>query len=277
MKKLALSLLALLTLSSTTIACPVTHIGTLYVVNDQNKPLHAEVWVYNTANDSFKKKPTRKDDLDFYANENDSVNKRNSPINWRYDFYSGGLYFGNYTYDDEGFLVKKADKELLIRCEGYADVILTDLDFRYSKKYRASILVVVMYARKTIRTSNGYTTLTCLQHPGGLEVKDSIRLEFNDYIDHKTQTENQAEENMAIKIKLFPNPVTDFVILENKMEQHKNVLLRILSADGKELEQIKVEAEQHKIQMNWFAKGKYLLIVEDNLGHMLHRQWLIKL
>jgi hypothetical protein len=274
MKKLILNLLVFFCFQLISTACPVYHIGTLYVVNEQNKPLNAEVWMYHTAADSFKKKASFNNNKDWYFDEDEPTEEEAQKMSWRYIFYSGGFYFDYFGDDD---LRKKADKELLIRCEGYADVILTDLDFKRSDKYRPSVLVVVMYAQKTIRTSNGYTTISCLQHPGGLEVKDSMRLEFNDYIDHKTQTESQAEENLAIKIKLFPNPVTDYVILENKLEQHKQVLVKILSADGKELERINVEEEQHKIQMNWFNKGKYLLIVEDQSGHMLHRQWLVKL
>lgn len=245
--------------------CPVFIEGIIKIVNENNQTVQtAEIWGYNSLNDSFKiskglKKYEEKDKIDtnrFYI--------------WSYHFGSWGYSYFNDNY-------KPADKLFRIRAEGFTDIIIKSIDFR-EKNYWDTInptLIITLYSKKYIQSNNALTLLDYVTINKTIRVTDSASTLLKDYI-RRDPTSRPFEDNFATKITTYPNPVTTELKIQVNYNITEPVQATLSDAQGRKVDEILVEGTMTNVNLDGYKPGHYYLTIVNAKGEFMHRQLIIK-
>jgi len=238
-------------------ACPVWIVGKLYVVDENNKPLTAQIWTYY-ASDSF----LRSKDNYFSREQEMDTNV--------YNFWEGGL---RYYSDNE----VKSDKYLRIQAEGYADVIIKELKF--DGEYNVPKIIIKMYPKRFVKTGQ---TITLLDHyvcNKELIVKDSMEINFADYLEsiQNASLVTLGEEATLMTVECYPNPVTDFLVLKINAEVTEAYSTKLTDMQGKLIRQTALTSRETKYDLKWEVSGNYILFVYDPKGNPVFSTKLLKI
>jgi hypothetical protein len=238
------------------LSCPVYRIGKLSVVDEHKKPvLLTTVWRYYSLTDSFGMRKGLAYDED------------DSPDSNSYHFYSSG--WGKRRRPD----AHPADKYLRIQAPGYADVIIKTLEFRGNfDEEDVPELTVVMYPRKYVTKGDLVTLLDHYTCEKELKVKDSLTIGIRDYMEaiRAESTVSTANRNTGFIVQTYPNPVIDKLNIRINATLPKPYTAKLLDMQGKIVTEMELPDQNSVMDLQWEAKGLYVIQVFDPEGVLLY-------
>lgn len=232
-------------------------IGKIYIVNENNQIINnAIVWKLFSSTDSLKSKRSiiNKNELD--------TNAYYIWSNTNYKFLNGNIYSQN--------------KKFRIQAEGYADIVVNNLSFVRNKNLPE--IYITMYPKKYLNKGNLLTLMNEYVCEKKLEIKDSVRLTFNDYNESERKGNSTAE---AIRIanniiKTYPNPVKDKLFIEVNADLTKPYNYKITDILGNELNENLLIEQKTIVNMEWQVAGIYIISVYNSEEEMLYSLKFIK-
>lgn len=251
------------------ISCRIWPSGKMYIVDENNNPLHASVWRFYSSQDSFMLGKGN-----YWGEYGDTTDS--DP----YIFWGGG---GNRYYESEG--KKPANKYLRIKAEGYADVIIEERivfirkeGYYYYDKESLPVLVVKMYPKKYVRKGDLFTLMNSYVYEKNLEVKDSLVIGFDDYIEsiREANTVANAQRVATYVVRTYPNPVKDKLNIEINLEITKPYKAILCDIQGKQISESQLLTQNSVLDMEWETAGIYFIRVYDPEGLMLYSLKIIK-
>jgi len=97
--------------------------------------------------------------------------------------------------------------------------------------------------------------------PSGTYEKDTLTIHITDTTTDTTSVNFPITDN--IKVKVYPNPVTDYLTVE--IDTYKDELIRLYDASGRLLK----ETYETKLDFTSYPKGLYLVNVRDRMYKVL--------
>lgn len=259
--KLLIPLLVFLFVSEAGNACPVYLKGKIKVVDEYNKIIpNAIIWGYSSLNDSFK---IRK-----------KFNyRRNSDTNTYYIYTSGG--WNIWGWGDEDY--KYPDKEYLITAEGYATLIVKGVYFKWEEGDTVvPTLIITMYGQKYKKVNNSIALYDKFVVNETVEVKDTVRLKWKDYVGDEDDISNGFGKEVFTKVTTYPNPVVKGLHIKINYAITSPLTAKISDVQGKLIEEIRIENNEVDWDLQWHKKGSYFLTVYDETNKPIHTQLIVK-
>lgn len=255
--KLLIPLLVFFLVSQEVISCPIWLVGKIKIVDENNKVVqNAKVWRYSSLNDSFAE---RKGDYDYRTDERIDTNT--------YFIYTGGLRY----YDD----YKLPDKEFLITADGYADVIIKSIDWDWLDTITPT-LIITMYGQKYKKVNNSIALYDKFVVNETVEVKDTVRLKWKDYVGDENDISNGFGKEVFTKVTTYPNPVVKGLHIKINYAITSPLTAKISDVQGKLIEEIRIENNEVDWDLQWHKKGSYFLTVYDETNKPIHTQLIAK-
>lgn len=257
-KILVFALLFFISLPST--ACPIYLIGKIKIVDENGSVIHnARIWKYRSLNDSFVAKK-------YYDWE--GIKDTNS-----YYIYSPGGWRNFYT---DGY--KSPDKEYRIQAEGFADVIIRNVDFEYnSLDTLVPTLIITLYGKKYVKHDNSISLLDHYTFKETIKVSDTAEVVLKDYLSFTSAGTTGTGNDFTAKISTYPNPVAKELHIKVNYNITEPVMATLSDAQGREVEAVLVESETAIVNLEGYRPGNYYIVIKDLKGEYLHRQLIIKL
>ncbi len=254
MKLKLLSFLAIfICLNQEIISCPIWQIGRMYIVNENMKPLlNAIVWRYSSPNDSF--------------NIKRQINQ--------YDDASAFYFWSSRSLEKTALKSKSADKFMRIQVKGYADVVISELEFIDSDDDDEILpaLYVKMFTNKIIKRGDLYTLFTQYKCEKKIMIKDSLTLDLKIYTEflNNASKVGEASRVSAFVIKTYPNPVKDKLNVEINIGVTKPYSARVLDLQGRLISETSLISQWNILDMEWQVAGTYFIQVYDPDGVLLY-------
>jgi hypothetical protein len=250
---ITMCLMALCSVDTAT-GCPIWRIGKMYVVDEHNNPVKAKVWKFSSSNDSF------------LMGKDYHYGKDTLPSD-PYTFFSHGRY-ANYNNERN-----PRKKYLLIKAEGFADVIIKDINFSNEGRLKdLPVLYVRMYPKKYIRYGDLYTLMDVYVCEKNLEVTDSLEVDFDDYTEKIRGASMVAgvQRVATYIVKTYPNPVKDKLNIEINAEVTKPYKAILFDIQGKLISESQLSAQNSILNMEWETAGVYFIKVYSPEGTLLY-------
>jgi hypothetical protein len=242
-------------------ACPSYIIGQIKVVDENNNVVtNAKIWKYSSLNDSFQLRKW----WGYYEYENTDTNY--------YNIWSSGGWRGYYEDDN-----KAADKCFRITADGYTEVIIKQLtwDWNWSDTTMPT-LIVTLYAQKYRKANNSITLYDNFWVTKPLEIKDTVRLMWQNYMGDAAQNSAPIAE-ATTKVTTYPNPVVKGLHIKINYAITSPLRARMSDAQGRLVDEITIENAEIDWDMQWHAKGNYFLTIYDEGNKVIHTQLIAKM
>ena len=245
-------------------ACPVWLAGKIRIVDENNNVIHnAKLWSYRSLNDSFLRK---KGDYDYDSDARVDTST--------YYIYEGGgwlSWIDNY---------KAADKEYLITAEGYADVVLKNVDFEWKWEkdtvYSTPTLTVTMYGQKYKKVNNTIALYDRFFVDKTITVENQRTLAWTDYVGNKNDSHQGFAKEAVTKVTTYPNPVVKGLHIKINYNITAPLMAKISDTQGKLVEQILIENSEIDWDLQWHKTGNYFLTIYDEGNKPIHTQLIAK-
>ena len=78
-----------------------------------------------------------------------------------------------------------------------------------------------------------------------------------------SNTSSRQEENIGIKLKIFPNPTDDILIVEIFALSYGEIHLSIFNVFGETIYRDDFSSEKYSIDVSGFARGLYIVEIKD--------------
>jgi len=239
----------------TIFACPVWHIGDLYVLDEYGNQVNAKVWKYYSKTDSF-----RMTKESYYLSSDTNA----------FEFWTGN-YRGGYG---------KTDIFIRIEAEGYADVSIKSIEFiKIAERRRYPKLVVVMYPKKFIKHGDKFVQISQIVYGKPIIVKDSLTLTMKDYLEfipNKSTSNSLLMDNSIMSVESYPNPVTDLIILKINSPILEPYKLKLMDINGNIVSEIFLTNNETRYDLSWISKGSYFIQVFEPNGNPIYIKKFIK-
>lgn len=258
--KLLISLFIFFIVSQEVRSCPTWLMGKIKIVDENNKVIHnAKLWGYSSLNDSFVR---RRGDYSYRDKKRIDTGT--------YYIYTGGFRI----YDND---YKSSDKDYLITAEGYANVILKDVKFKWETgDTETPTLVITMYGQKYKKVNNSIALYDKFIVDETVEVKDTVRLKWKDYVGDEGDINNGFGKEAFTKVTTYPNPVVKGLHIKINYNITSPLTAKISDVQGKLIEQIRIENNEIDWDLQWQKKGSYFLTVYDETNKPIHTQLIAK-
>jgi hypothetical protein len=235
-------------------ACPVWHEGDIFVVNEKDIPLNAQVWrVYWNETEHWR----------------DSI--LIDPNN-----YGGHWDYSRKTYDSVinrtciygHYLWTSGSKRLLrIQVKGYSDLIIRNINFIRPASSGTPKLTVKMYPARYLKTGTKISLFTEFVHEGQIEVRDSMVIGLSDYIESiqmKSTIASLPLNEKTLLVESYPNPVKDYLTLDiqSNIKEPWSVIFTDLS--GKQVLKTLVNESLTSFDLSGIPPGTYIMVVYNN-------------
>lgn len=260
--KLLIPLLVFFLVSQEVMSCPIWLVGKIKIVDENNKVIqNAKLWSYRSLNDSF----TRRGGDRYYGS-------RKSVDTNTYYLYEGGGY-GRFYREN----YKAPDKEFLITAEGYANVVIKNVDWDWHWKDTITpTLVITMYGQKYKKVNNSIALYDKFIIDETIEVKDTVRLKWKDYVGDENDISNGFGKEVFTKVTTYPNPVVKGLHIKINYDITSPLTAKISDVQGKLIEQIRIENNEIDWDLQWHKKGSYFLTVYDETNKPIYTQLIAK-
>ena len=227
-------------------ACPVWHIGDIYIVDNSGNPINAKLWkIYINVN-----------------NEKDSflINKSYHTIfksNDKYitDTVSNRRCIYNHLWHNEMYY--------RIQANGYSDVILKNVLFKGEvfSINKDPELIVKMYPARYIKSGQNISLITEYVCNKKILINDSFVLDIKEYIENINISKINKTENPEQKLLLvetYPNPVSDILYININCNIKENWAIEITDETGKEKLKTEISSSFSTIDLSGFSNGFYI-------------------
>ncbi len=244
-------------------ACPVWLAGKIRIVDENNNVIHnAKLWSYRSLNDSFLRK---KGDYDYDSDARVDTST--------YFIYEGG---GWRIWETD---YKKADKEYLITADGYADVILKNVNFEWGFNdtvYSTPTLVITMYGQKYKKVNNSIALYDRFFVDKTVTVERETTLAWKDYVGDENDINNGFGKDVFTKVTTYPNPVVKGLHIKINYTITSPLVAKISDIQGKLVEQLLIENNEIDWDLQWQKAGNYFLTIYDEGNKPIHTQLIAK-
>ncbi|MFM9946270.1 MAG: T9SS type A sorting domain-containing protein [Bacteroidia bacterium] len=255
--------------NSVSISCPIWLEGKIIVVDENGRVLDAQIWKIRNK-DSFQLNKGAQ--YDWGNNEDDNQINVNSDTNF-FEFWTGGGWY--FTESERPFLI-----HYRVRVPGYADVIIKDIDFNYSFEKVLPVLFVKMYPKRFYKSADKMSLIDRYVYDKVFEVNDTAELNFVNYMEYlQINSDNvmRGENKTLLAVESYPNPVTDYIILKINTAITEPYTLKLMDMQGKLVKQSALTMQETKYDLQWQAKGNYIVMVYDPKGNPIFSRQFVKM
>lgn len=246
-------------------ACPIWLVGKIKIVDEQNNVIHnAKLWSYRSLNDSFARK---KGDYDYDSDARVDTST--------YYIYEGG---GWRSWMDD---YERADKEYLITADGYADVILKNVNFDWKWNVgdtimKTPVLTITMYGQKYKKVHNSIALYDRFFVDKTVTVERETTLAWKDYVGDENDINNGFGKEAVTKVTTYPNPVIKGLHIKINYTISAPLVAKISDIQGKLVKQILIENNEIDWDLQWQKTGNYFLTIYDEGNKPIHTQLIAK-
>lgn len=255
-------------LISNLFSCPVWIIGKMYVVDENNKFINAKVWRFDNKDSTLLDKGSRWG----WQLDDEDANSIDTNV---FEFYGGG---GWAWIDDEA--PEKVTTYYRIKADGYADVILKDINFREEEGKGLPVLYIKMYPKKFIKVGNKLSLIERYVYDKDIVATDTMEINFSNYIQNIQTTASSimvGDNETMLMVESYPNPVTDYLILKINSTVTEPYTLKLMDMQGKLVKQTALTTQETKYDLQWQTKGNYIVLVYDPKGNPIFSRQFVKM
>lgn len=233
-------------------ACPVYHIGDIYVVNEKNEPLNVKVWRVWWSN-LKKNRDSVLISKDHHWNrilqKYDSVNNRRCI----------------YNYNNFG--------EIRFQAEGYADLVLKNFKFIYNyENENKPKLIVKMYRQNYYKIEKNISLISEYQCNKNIEIRDSMVIGISDYLKDIKETATIGDADNILLVESYPNPVQEQLNIEIHLNIKEPWSFQITSINGQRVLSKALTSSKTIIGLEEMPTGTYILVVYNDKGIVVYNR-----
>jgi hypothetical protein len=136
--------------------------------------------------------------------------------------------------------------------------------------------MVTMYGQKYKKVNNSITLYDKFVVDKLLEIKDTVRLVWTDYVGDKNDINEGFGKEVFTKVTTYPNPVVKGLHIKINYQPSAPITARLSDVQGKLIEEILIENNEVNWDLQWHKKGSYFLTVYDETNKPIHTQLIAK-
>jgi hypothetical protein len=247
------------------VSCPVWMTGKLYVINENNERINATVWKVSHA-DSFSLEKGER----FHWYDTIESNRDTNV----FEFWEGG--WGGWDDEEKPKISKSYYR---IQAEGYADLIINDIDFKGRDETGIPVLLVKMYPRRYHKMGEVTSLIEQYVYNQTIEVSDTIELNYVSYVENLENKDHPSGsiQKTLLAVESYPNPITDYIIMKINSVIVQPYVLKLMDNNGQILKETYLNLQETKFELQSQAKGNYYVQVFDPKGNPVYSRKFVKL